>query len=206
MRRQRRNDIMDLTVEILIERGYRDTTMLEVAKRASASKETLYSWFGGKRGLFEAIIRRNAHVVQKEIVANMDSNADIKSVLVDVGMVLLRVLLGNSAIAINRAAISEVRSDPSLAETLVNSGRDETLSVFVKLFESRKERGEINIEDTQLVVEDFIGMLLGDLQLRRLLGQISAPTSSQIIQRATHTANVFLSLYPIEQTKRHSLG
>ena len=59
-RDQRRDEILDHAVEVLAERGYRDASMLEIAKRAAASKETLYAWFGDKQGLFEAAIRRNA--------------------------------------------------------------------------------------------------------------------------------------------------
>ena len=97
-REQRREEIMDVAVEVLAERGYRDTSMLEVARRSSASKETLYAWFGDKRGLFEAVIRRNALAVQTVLACHLEGNAPAERVLMDFGCALLELLLGESAI------------------------------------------------------------------------------------------------------------
>ena len=71
-RTPRRAHILDVAAKILAERGYRDTTMLEVARRASASKETLYAWFGDKLGLFEAVMRRNAGAVRLALNGHLD--------------------------------------------------------------------------------------------------------------------------------------
>lgn len=192
---QRRNEIMDIAVEVLAERGYRDASMLEIARRASASKETLYAWFGDKRGLFEAVIRRNAQVVQTVLARHLEGNAPAERVLMDFGHALLELLLGNSAVAINRAAISEARSDPSLAQTLASAGREATLPAFIRFLELHQERGALRIEAPSEAAEDFLGLLLGDTQVRRLLGLLSAPRKAQIEARAAHATHTFLRLY-----------
>jgi AcrR family transcriptional regulator len=38
--------VLEAALELLVERGYRRTTMAAIAERATASKETLYAWFG----------------------------------------------------------------------------------------------------------------------------------------------------------------
>jgi AcrR family transcriptional regulator len=73
-RDKRRDEILDVAIEVLSERGYRDASMLEVARRASASKETLYAWFGDKGGLFEAVIRRNAQAVQAVLARHLEGD------------------------------------------------------------------------------------------------------------------------------------
>ena len=195
MRDKRRDEILDIAVEVLAERGYRQTSMLEIARRASASKETLYAWFGDKGGLFEAVIRRNAMTVQAVLVRHLEDQAPIERALEEFGRALLRLLLGDDAVAINRAAISEAKSDPRLAEILASAGREATLPSFVRFLELHHGRGALALEDPTQAAETFLGLLIGDTQIRRLLGRLEAPSEQQIDARAARAARNFLRLY-----------
>ena len=42
--------------------------MREIAERAQASKETLYAWYGNKRGLFEELVSWQAERVDAALV------------------------------------------------------------------------------------------------------------------------------------------
>jgi len=194
-RDQRRNEIMNVAIEVLAERGYRDASMLEVARRASASKETLYAWFGGKRGLFESVIQRNAEAVQAVLSRHLEGDASTEVVLVEFGRALLELLLGDDAVAINRAAISEASSDARLAQILASSGREATLPSFIRFLEMHRESGALRIEAPSEAVEDYLGLLLSDTQTRRLLGLLAVPKKAQIEARAVRAAKNFLRLY-----------
>ena len=54
-----------VALSVLAERGYGGASMREIAGRAQASKETLYAWFGDKRGLFEELVRWQAERVER---------------------------------------------------------------------------------------------------------------------------------------------
>jgi len=192
---ERRDEILDVAVETLAENGYRDASMLAVAKRASASKETLYAWFGSKGGMFEAAIRRNASSVQSVMAHHFDGNAPIVQVLSEFGAVLLTLLLSDSAVAINRAAISEARSDPALAETLAGAGRDATVPDLLKFLEKRQTSGDIRFDDASEAANDFLGLLIGETQIRRLLDLTAAPKTAEIRSRAAHATQAFLKIY-----------
>ena len=195
-RDRRRDEILDLAIEVLAERGYRDASMLEIAKRAAASKETLYAWFGDKQGLFEAAIRRNAETVQGVLQGQLESDAPPERTLPEFGRALLALLLGDSAVAINRAAIAEVRAEPRLAETLARAGRDATLPAFLRYLERQQERGLLQLDaGPEEAAEVYLGLLLGDRQVRRLLGRIPAPTKKEIDARAAIATTYFLQLY-----------
>ncbi len=201
-RDRRRDAIMDIAVEVLADRGYRDTTMLEVAKRASASKETLYAWFGNKRGLFEAVIRRNAEAVQSALAEQLAADAPTECVLTAFGRALLTLLLGDSAVAINRAAISEARSDPALADSLAQAGRGATLPAFVGFLERQRERGLLSLGAADEAAEQFLGLLVGDLQVRRLLGLLPVPQEVEIAARANRAATAFMHLYGAQSAQQ----
>jgi len=194
-RATRRARILDVAAKVLAERGYRDTTMLEVAQRSSASKETLYAWFGDKLGLFEAVIRRNADQVRLMLNGHLDSQTSVESALTDFGRELAAHLLCDNAVSINRAAISEVRSAPSLASGLSKSGREPIQRTFMQYLEQCRTRGLLNVEDPHEAIDTFVGLLLGDAQMRRLLGVMATPSATEIEARATQAARKFIRLY-----------
>lgn len=200
-RAQRRDAILDAATAILREKGYRDTTMLDVARRVSASKETLYAWFGNKSGLFQAVIRRNADTVRTVLESHLDGNAPVEEALADVGRALASLLLGDGAVAINRAAISEARSEPILARILIETGREATLPFFVRYLERCRERGFLQFDDPWEAAETFLGLLLGDKQVRRLLGALDTPDTGEIEALAKQAAARFLRLYGWETAR-----
>lgn len=194
-REQRRDRILDVAVETLAEYGYRDTTMLEVARRASASKETLYAWFGSKPGLFQAVIQRNAEAVRDVVEGHLRGDAPVEAALTDFGHALAGLLLGEGAVAINRAAISEARTNPELARILIESGREATLPVFVLYLERCRSRGVLDFDDAEQAAETFVSLLLGDIQVRRLLGAMATPKNAELELRAELATRIFLLIY-----------
>src|ERR1700730_2750667 len=52
----RRSQILDAAAQVFLENGYAGATIDLVIERAGASKATVYSFFGGKDGLFAAIV------------------------------------------------------------------------------------------------------------------------------------------------------
>ena len=52
----RRREILRVAFTVFAENGYSGATMLDIARRARASKETLYAWFQNKEKLFETLL------------------------------------------------------------------------------------------------------------------------------------------------------
>ena len=196
-RAPRRAHILDVAAEVLVERGYRDSTMLEVARRSSASKETLYAWFGDKLGLFEAVMRRNAGRVRVALNGHLDGDTSVEAALADFGRALAAHVLCDNAVAVTRAAVSEARSGPSLAGSLYKSAHDPIRRTFVRYLDQCQARGVLNVQDSNEAVEDFVGLLLGDAQTRRLLGVMDTPHEVDIDDRAKRAAQGFLRLYGV---------
>ncbi len=107
---------------------------------------------------------------------------------------MLTILLNESAIAINRASISEVQSDPSLSEILVEHGRSATLSILKRHLAQHQANGTLAIKDQSRAGEDFLGLLIGDLQIRRLLGSVEIPDDAEINARAMEASERFIRL------------
>ena len=193
---ERREEILKVALTVLAERGYRGASMREIAVRSQASKETLYAWFGNKKGLFEELVRWQAERVDAVIAPNLERGGDDPSeVLFGFALELQRLLLGERAVVINRAAISEAPTDPTLAKVLATQGRGSIVPVLESYLEGQRERGRLDFEDAGTAVDVLIGLTIGDQQVRRLLGVLPMPEPEQIEARAEWAVGEFLTLF-----------
>lgn len=193
---ERREEILNIALAVLAERGYRGASMREIAERAQASKETLYAWFGDKRGLFEELVRWQAKRIDAVLVPSLEHDADDPSkVLRTFAVELQRLLLGDRAVVINRAAISEAPSDPTLAKVLSAQGRDSVVPKLARYLESQRAQGRLEFENAGTAVDALIGLAIGDQQVRRLLGVLPMPEPEQIEARAERAVCGFLTLF-----------
>ena len=135
----RQEQIETAAYQMLEQKGYAGTSMQGIAKQARASNETLYSWYGDKQGLFKALVTRNAADVKAQLEKELSIERDALAILADLGPKLLMLLLGDRAIALNRAAAA----DPSgaLGHTLSLAGRESVLPLLILVLEDARQKG-----------------------------------------------------------------
>lgn len=188
----RREAVLDAAVHELVESGVADATMAAIARRAGASKETLYSWFGNREGLLAAVIRRNADAAAARVHAALDDPTDPETTLASFGAGLLTMLTGPGSLAINRAAMT----DPPLAAELLASGRHRVGPIVERYLAATVERGVLRIDDVAEAFEVFYGLLIRDTQIRCLLGE-APPTPDVVRRRADDAARTLVTMYRI---------
>ncbi len=174
---------------------YWSSGMREVAARTRASKETLYSWFGDKRGLFEELVAWQAEGVDEALGSSLERDTgDTGSVLREFAVELIRLLLGERSAVINRAAISEAPADATFARLLSAKGSGSIVPKLARYLESPRERGHLEFADAG-AADTLIDLIIGDQQVRRLLGVLLAAESAQIEARADQAVRSFLALF-----------
>jgi AcrR family transcriptional regulator len=200
---ERREEILKIALSVLAERGYRGASMREIAVRSQASKETLYAWFGSKKGLFEELVGWQAERVDAAIAPELErDNDDPATVLRGFALELQRLLLGERAVVINRAAISEAASDPTFARILAARGRGSVVPKLVRYLEAQRKWGRLEFEEAQAAIDALIGLAIGDQQVRRLLGVLPMPKPEEMEARADRAVRNFLVLFGRERPTR----
>ncbi len=199
---RRRGEILSAALSVLAERGYRGASMREIAGRARASKETLYAWFGDKRGLFEELVTWQAERIDGGLTRSLESDADDEPAVVlrAFAAELIHLLLGERSVVINRAAISEAPADPSFAQVLAAGGRDTVVSKLARYLEGQRSRGRLDFADPEAAIDALLGLIIGDQQIRRLLGVLPMPEPDQIEARAERAVRDFLTLFAPRST------
>ena len=195
-RQERRDAILDAALSVLAENGYAGTSMAAIARAAGASKETLYSWFTNKQGLFEALVARQAAALNADLAVVLeqppDTERDAAEVLTAFGRRLLELLLGTPALTINRAAIAEATRSPELGRILGAAGRDSTRPRVEAVLRAADAAGALRIPDPGAAFEQLVGLIVGDLQIRVLFGAAEVPEPSVLAARAERAVGTFV--------------
>jgi AcrR family transcriptional regulator len=163
--------------------------MLAVAKEAKASNETLYRWYGDKRGLFKMMVEGNAKATTAALEAAIGSGADPLGTLEQIAPVLLLMLLGERAIALNRAAASDESGE--LGATIASSGRESVFPLMETLIQNGLQLGVLAAPSARTATEWFLSLLIGDQQIRRAVRAMPLPSEKEISSRAATTMVAF---------------
>lgn len=193
---ERRREIEIAAFELLAEKGYRSTSMLQIAKRASASNKTLYAWYGNKQTLFQSLIEENAREVKNLLRVALESSGDPLEALRSLGPLFLHFTTGEKAIIVNRAAIADAGETGLLGEAIDRGARQEMLALITAIMEQAIVAGIFGHEtDPSDAAESYVSLLLGEIPLRQALGRLGPLSETEARERAERTFDLTLKLY-----------
>lgn len=181
--------MLDCAVQLLVRDGVDAMTMDAVADAASASKGTLYTWFGNREGLLRNIIERNAAATEARVRSALGNEADARSTLAGFAEALLTLLVSPTSLALNRAAMTS----PALAAQLLSSGRHRVGTLVADYLYGLAERDVLSAPDPEAAFQLLYGLVVQDTQIRVLLGE-QPPTDKWIRQHAQSAVDRFLKL------------
>ena len=192
---KRRRQIEAAAYDVLRQKGYRATSMLAIAKEAGASNETLYKWYGNKQNLFQALVIANAQDVVDHLDRSIAESGTVADTMAYLGPALLTLVTSDKAIALNRAAAADVDETGTLGKTIADAGRETVAPLIGEVFDQARTLGELSFDDSQEIVELYLNLLIGDLQIRRVIGAMPKLTKAGIRKRADRAWRLVLHLY-----------
>ena len=186
----RRIQIETAAYGLLSLKGYKATSMLEVAKRAKASNETLYKWYGNKQGLFLSMVERSVAASRELLVSSLEGDQDLAAILDTFGPQLLQMLTSQRTIVLNRAAAGDVHDTGMLGRTITEGGRDAILPILAQVFDLSEPKGMTGYE----VAELYLDILISDLQIRRVIGVLPMLSETDVKARSDRARDIVLKL------------
>lgn len=189
---QKREQIAQAAYGLIETKGYAGTSMLAIAKAAKASNETLYAWYGDKLGLFRALVDDNAGLFADRIAAQAADGPPLAA-LEAVGAGLLEMLLGPRAVALNQAAAADATG--ALGQAIAQGGRDRVAPLLMDLIGRALDQGELSGEPSELT-ERFLSLLIGDQQIRRVIGVMPVPSTGECRKRSGDAVGALRTLHP----------
>jgi AcrR family transcriptional regulator len=191
-----RKRIVSAAFSVFKERGYAETSTLEIATRAKVSKRELYALVGNKQEMLVACISERAKRLRMpDDLPLVRDRKTLAHVLVSFGAHLLHEVSDPTVVAVFRLAIAEAERTPKVARALHTIGR-ETSSVALREMLTRARSSELLDGDPAEMAEQFAALLWGNLMVSLLLRVADAPTPNEIKRRAGEATTAFLRLYP----------
>jgi AcrR family transcriptional regulator len=185
----RRHAALDAALAEIRDKGFERLTMSGVAARAGSSKESLYVWFGSKEGLVAELIRRQSARTNTAVESALTTNQPAREVLVGIATNLLNVLLSDTSLALNRAAMSS----PALAAILLQHGRHTTGPLIERYLAQLHRDGLMQFENPAEAFRLFYGLTIQDSQIRALLGE-PPPNAAERSRMARSAVSRFIAL------------
>ncbi|GAA4223318.1 AcrR family transcriptional regulator [Sagittula marina] len=185
----REKQIADAAYDLLKEKGFGGMSMLAVARKAKASNETLYRWYGDKSGLFAMLIARNVDAISDRL--DQVTQARDEAALIELGSLLLELLLSPRAIELNRAAAADPKNQ--LGALLAEGGRGRVFPRVLLFFEGLRAEGLVR-QKAQDAASLWLDLLVGDVPLRCVTGALKPPEADARHTRATLAATRVLIL------------
>ncbi len=192
----RQGEVLEAALALLVKQGYR-LTMAGVAQKAACSKETLYKWFGDRKGLLRATVKWQAAKVGMPYIdpENLDA-VSLKKSIETFGRDLLGVLSGEISVALNRVAIAHAGPEnANLGAIVLENGRLAMGRRLKPVLEAGQKAGLLSFADSEEAFRSFFGLLIRDTQIRLLLGDQCAPDIGEIATHAERATEQFYALY-----------
>jgi AcrR family transcriptional regulator len=176
----RRQAFLEAAMSVFLEKGYANATLDDVIARSGGSRQTLYSLFGGKQGLFEALITERVGKIFAPFIAEHVLDRTPDEVLMDVGVRYLETVMTPDLLGLHRLVVAEGIFMKELAERFWEMGPAHTRALLADYFEQQNRRGILRLDKPEQAAQQFWGMLLGSFQLQCLLGLREAPGPQEI--------------------------
>ncbi|MCC5637411.1 TetR/AcrR family transcriptional regulator [Nostoc sp. CHAB 5844] len=163
----KQEQILQGAIRVFLREGYARTSMDRVSTEARVSKQTIYSHFRDKEGLFKALMERLTLSCFQSIFSNTELHGEPATLLRQVGETYLTKVADNpDYLALLRLIITESQNFPELAklynQTVVQRGR----LLLSQYFASHPELG---ITDPEAIAHIFMGSLVSYVIIQEIL-------------------------------------
>jgi TetR/AcrR family transcriptional repressor of mexJK operon len=187
---QRREHIVRAAAPLFLKKGYDNVSIDEIIGLVGGSKATIYTWFGGKEGLFEAVIRQEcADVV---LAIHVDATGSLQAQLTEIGQSFLAMVLSPPILEFHRLMVSIGRKFPEIGQLFFETGPASAYSLVATWISKQQKDGRIIEEDPYRLAVLFLDMLIGEHQLSALTGLRRAARRDRIDETVRLAVKVFL--------------
>jgi TetR/AcrR family transcriptional regulator, mexJK operon transcriptional repressor len=186
--------LIDVATEVFLDKGFKGASMSEIARRAGASKQTLYTRYPSKAALFAALVERKASHLFAAI-GPLGEGRTLRETLAHCGSELLELIVSKEARGVHRVVIAECVEFPELGEIFWDRGPGRTRAMLANYLRAQQKLGNIHCGEPEQAVELLLGLLVSGASLRASLGlpPTFARTPAQRKAWANFAVDMFLS-------------
>lgn len=189
--------VFDAALAVFLEHGYAGASLDNVARRARASKGTIYRHFGTKEDLFRRVVHelleRTRPVIER---AFADAElGDLSSSLLGVARALIAALTRPESIAFFRIVIGEAHRVAGLSEFFFREITTVGAERLARFLADRSTEGVLAVPNPALAAMQFLGLVKESLFWPLVLGLERPPVPASLDEILEDSVRRFVRAY-----------
>jgi len=165
----KQTNILTVAAELFLERGYDAVSLDDILERVGGSKTTLYSYYGGKEGLFAAMVTRECELRLTHLREQDVKDLDPKAGLHAIGGHLLALVSDPVGRAMYRMMVAEAVRFPNLAAVFYEGGPAGVTKILCGAIQHWQKKGLLRGGNPEALAVQFTGIILGNFSVKNLL-------------------------------------
>jgi len=190
----KRRQIMDGARSAFLAAGFDGASMNDITRSAGVSKGTLYAYFNSKDELFEAIIRAEYEQAAERLCV-FRREGDVKDMLTDFGVRLLRRMTEPGRLALARVVIAAADKFPNIGRAFYQAGPLYGATRLAEELIALETAGALKVPDPERAAWQFIDLCQSYVFKRLLFGVVDSVSGDEIEAAITAGVEVFLKAY-----------
>ena len=188
---KKQKKIIETATTLFFEHGYSQTSLDQIIEQCGGSKQTLYRYFGDKKGILVEVITHCTEEIEAAFQFDSASDTPLEEKLNQFGYEYLKALCSPKLLNVYRIIIAESRHDKELATFFLSRGPQHMHHLLVDYLQSQVNQGRLKLEDTNMACSQFLGALKGDFFHEALVG-IDIPDEQNMKQHVAEAVKIFL--------------
>ncbi|UOD31038.1 TetR/AcrR family transcriptional regulator [Massilia violaceinigra] len=144
----RHNNLIETAGQLMLKHGYGKVSLETIAREAHVAVRTIYVKFGGKAGLFQAVLlaNRSRFFTASEVEQDM---RPLRQVISEFSLQFFDMITAPEALSMQRMVIAEAASSPELSVSFYEAGPRQTRDMLTRYFARDDIRAQLR-EDLAL--------------------------------------------------------
>jgi TetR/AcrR family transcriptional repressor of mexJK operon len=188
-------NLRQVATEVFLEFGYEHANLAEIARRAGASKETLYSQYATKADLFVAVIKSDLEFRLRHFTDLIDEGrGPLEEHLKNFAFRLLGGLFADGNQSISMVVFAEAGRFPELGKHLweIACQRQAQVEAYLK---RQIADGLLAKADPTLMAQQFLHLIVAEMSLKSVLNVQRKFTAAERRAQADGAVDTFLRAY-----------
>jgi TetR/AcrR family transcriptional repressor of mexJK operon len=165
----RNHNLIMMAGRLFLEKGYSKVSLELIAREARVAVRTIYVKFGGKPGLFSAVLLANRNRFFTDVSQLETDQRPVREVLDEFGASFLDMITSPDALKMQRMVIAESTSNPELVKTFFETGPRETRAILDRYFARPEIAAQLRDDVAPaLIAVHLLNCVMGD-QFSRFL-------------------------------------
>jgi len=187
-----RDRLLDTAFSLFLEHGYGNLSLDTIAREARVSMRTIYSQFGGKAGLFGAVIRRCSDQFVTSLSEEHDLERSPEQALTFFAKQFLHSITRPDVVRVRAILIGESLRFSDLASQFYEQGPQRTLDHLTQFFARQQQAGYFAAMDAHFLADQFLSALRSERFQKLQLGLEPTPDEAEIDIWVRQAVDLFL--------------